>query len=81
MVKIGNSSISNVAIGNKNIDLLNIGNKIIYAGYSYPCVGEYNLTPLLFSNTLSCLILETRKIFKQPYTFQNIQKVLNIELY
>lgn len=46
MVKIGNSSISNVAIGNKNIDLLNIGNKIIYAGYPYPCVGENNLTPI-----------------------------------
>lgn len=46
MVKIGNSSISNVAIGNKNIDLLNIGNAIFYAGYPYPCVGENNLTPI-----------------------------------
>ena len=45
MVKIGATSISNLAVGNKNIDLLNIGNKIIYAGYPYPCVGEYNLTP------------------------------------
>lgn len=64
MVKIGATSISNLAVGNKNIDLLNIGNAIFYAGYPYPCVGENNLTPLLFSNTLSCLILETRKIFK-----------------
>lgn len=46
MVKIRNSSISNVAIGNKNIDLLNIGNKIIYAGYPYPCVGENDLNPI-----------------------------------
>lgn len=64
MVEIGNFSINNIAVGNKNIDLLNIGNKIIYAGYPYPCVGENNLTPLLFSNTLSCLIWETRKICK-----------------
>lgn len=46
MVKIGATSISNLAVGNKNIDLLNIGNKIIYAGYPYPCVGENNLTPI-----------------------------------
>lgn len=51
MVKIGATSISNLAVGNKNIDLLNIGNAIFYAGYPYPCVGENNLTPLLFSNT------------------------------
>lgn len=46
MVKIGATSISNLAVGNKNIDLLNIGNKIIYAGYPYPCVGENDLTPI-----------------------------------
>ena len=28
MVKIGATSISNLAVGNKNIDLLNIGNAI-----------------------------------------------------
>lgn len=46
MVKIGATSISNLAVGNKNIDLLNIGNNVVYAGYSYPCVGEYNLNPI-----------------------------------
>lgn len=46
MVKIGATSISNLAVGNKNIDLLNIGNAIFYAGYSYPCVGEYNFNPI-----------------------------------
>lgn len=46
MVKIGATSISNLAVGNKNIDLLNIGKAIFYAGYPYPCVGENNLTPI-----------------------------------
>ena len=46
MVKIGATSISNLAVGNKNIDLLNIGNNVVYAGYSYPCVGEYNFNPI-----------------------------------
>lgn len=46
MVKIGVTSISNLAVGNKNIDLLNIGNAIFYAGHPYPCVGENNLTPI-----------------------------------
>lgn len=46
MVKIGATSISNLAVGNKNIDLLNIGNVIFYAGYPYPCVGENDLTPI-----------------------------------
>lgn len=46
MVKIGNLSINNIAVGNKNIDLLNIGNNVVYAGYSYPCVGENDLTPI-----------------------------------
>lgn len=46
MVKIETTPISNFAVGNKNIDLLNIGNNVIYAGYSYPCVGEYNFNPI-----------------------------------
>lgn len=46
MVKIGDTSISNLAVENKNIDLLNIGNNVVYAGYSYPCVGEYNFNPI-----------------------------------
>lgn len=46
MVKIGATSISNLAVGNKNIDLLNIRNNVVYAGYSYPCVGEYNFNPI-----------------------------------
>jgi hypothetical protein len=46
MVKIETTSISNLAVGNKNIDLLNIGNNVVYAGYSYPCVGEYNFNPI-----------------------------------
>lgn len=46
MVKIEITPISNLAVGNKNIDLLNIGNNVVYAGYSYPCVGEYNFNPI-----------------------------------
>lgn len=46
MVKIQTTSISNLAVGNKNIDLLNIGNNVVNAGYSYPCVGEYNFNPI-----------------------------------
>lgn len=46
MVKIETTTISNLAVGNKNIDLLNIGNNVVYAGYSYPCVGEYNFNPI-----------------------------------
>lgn len=46
MIKIRATSISNLAVGNKNIDLLNIGNNVVYAGYSYPCVGEYNFNPI-----------------------------------
>lgn len=46
MVKIETTSISNLAVGNKNIDLFNIGNNVVYAGYSYPCVGEYNFNPI-----------------------------------
>ena len=46
MVKIGATSISNLAVGNKNIDLLNIGNPIFYAHYPYHSVSENNLTPI-----------------------------------
>lgn len=46
MIKIETTPISNLAVGNKNIDLLNIGNNVVYAGYSYPCVGEYNFNPI-----------------------------------
>lgn len=46
MVKIETTSISNLAVGNKNIDLLNIRNNVVYAGHSYPCVGEYNFNPI-----------------------------------
>ena len=46
MVKIETTPISNLAVGNKNIDLLNIGNNLVYVGYSYPCVGEYDFTPI-----------------------------------
>ena len=46
MVKIGATSISNLAVGNKNIDLLIIGNAIFYAGYPYPFVGENDLNPI-----------------------------------
>lgn len=46
MVKIETTPISNLAVGNKNIDLLNIGNDVVYAGYSYPCVGENDLNPI-----------------------------------
>lgn len=46
MIKIETTPISNLAVGNKNIDLLNIGNNVVYAGYSYHCVGEYNFNPI-----------------------------------
>lgn len=72
MVKIGNLSISNLAVGNKNIDLLNIGNNVVYAGYSYPCVGEYNFNPITLQQYIDLLILETRKILHVSYIFQNI---------
>lgn len=46
MVKNWATSINKLAVGNKNIDLLNIGNNVVYAGYSYPCVGEHNINPI-----------------------------------
>lgn len=52
MVKIETTPISNLAVGNKNIDLLNIGNNVVYAGYSYPCVGEYNFNPITLQQYL-----------------------------
>lgn len=73
MVKIGATSISNLAVGNKNIDLLNIGNNVVYAGYSYPCVGEYNFNLITLQQyILICLTLETRKMLMYSYIFQNI---------
>ena len=64
MVKIGATSISNLAVGNKNIDLLNIGNKIIYAGYPYPCVGENDLTPITLQQYIEL------PYFGDPQNFQ-----------
>lgn len=64
MVKIGVTSISNLAVGNKNIDLLNIGNKIIYAGYPYPCVGENDLTPITLQQYIEL------PYFGDPQNFQ-----------
>lgn len=64
MVKIGATSISNLAVGNKNIDLLNIGNAIFYAGYPYPCVGENNLTPITLQQYMDL------PYFGDPQNFQ-----------
>ena len=64
MVKIGATSISNLAVGNKNIDLLNIGNKIVYAGYPYPCVGENDLTPITLQQYIEL------PYFGDPQNFQ-----------
>lgn len=64
MVKIGATSISNLAVGNKNIDLLNIGNAIFYAGYPYPCVGENNLTPITLQQYIEL------PYFGDPQNFQ-----------
>lgn len=72
MVKIGVTSISNLAVGNKNIDLLNIGNKIIYAGYPYPCVGENDLTPITLQQYIEL------PYFGDP---QNLQVVLYFSKY
>lgn len=58
MVKIGATSISNLAVGNKNIDLLNIGNNVVYAGYSYPCVGEYNFNPITLQQYIDLPYIE-----------------------
>lgn len=64
MVKIGATSISNLAVGNKNIDLLNIGNAIFYAGYPYPCVGENDLTPITLQQYIEL------PYFGDPQNFQ-----------
>lgn len=72
MVKIGVTSISNLAVGNKNIDLLNIGNAIFYAGYPYPCVGENNLTPITLQQYIEL------PYFGDP---QNLQVVLYFSKY
>lgn len=64
MVEIGNFSINNIAVGNKNIDLLNIGNDVVYAGYSYPCVGEYNFNPITLQQYIEL------PYFGDPQNFQ-----------
>lgn len=64
MVKIGVTSISNLAVGNKNIDLLNIGNAIFYADYPYPCVGENSLTPITLQQYIEL------PYFGDPQNFQ-----------
>jgi hypothetical protein len=57
MVKIETTPISNLAVGNKNIDLLNIGNNVVYAGYSYPCIGEYNFNPITLQQYIDLLYI------------------------
>lgn len=64
MVKIETTPISNLAVGNKNIDLLNIGNNVVYAGYSYPCVGEYNFNPITLQQYIEL------PYFGDPQNFQ-----------
>lgn len=61
MVKIETTPISNLAVGNKNIDLLNIGNDVVYAGYSYPCVGEYNFNPITLQQYIDLPYVEDPK--------------------
>lgn len=72
MVKIGVTPISNLAVGNKNIDLLNIGNNVVYAGYSYPCVGEYNFNPITLQQYIDLPYVGDPEIIQVTYTFQNI---------
>lgn len=69
MVKIGATSISNLAVGNKNIDLLNIGNNVVYAGYSYPCVGEYNFNPITLQQYIDLPYIGDRKNFQVALYF------------
>jgi hypothetical protein len=65
MVKIGDTSISNLAVENKNIDLLNIGNNVVYAGYSYPCVGEYNFNPITLQQYIDLpYVGDPKKLYK-----------------
>jgi hypothetical protein len=72
MVKIGATSISNLAVGNKNIDSLNIGNAIFYAGYPHPCVGENNLTPITPQQYIELPYFGDPQNRQEPYIFQNI---------
>lgn len=72
MIKIETTPISNLAVGNKNIDLLNIGNNVVYAGYSYPCVGEYNFNPITLQQYIDLPYVGDPKNYTSTYTFQNI---------
>lgn len=72
MVKIGATSISNLAVGNKNIDLLNIGNVIFYAGYPYPCVGENNFNPITLQQYIDLPYVGDPKNYTSNLYFQNI---------
>lgn len=72
MVKIGATSISNLAVGNKNIDLLNIDNNVVYAGYSYSCVGEYNFNPITLQQYIDLPYVGDPKNYTSNHTFQNI---------
>lgn len=69
MVKIGATSISNLAVGNKNIDLSSIGNAIFYAGYPYPCVGENNLTPITLQQYIELPYLVDPQSFRVALYF------------
>ncbi len=69
MVKIETTPISNLAVGNKNIDLLNIGNNVVYAGYSYPCVGEYNFNPITFQQYIDLPYVEDPKNYTSNLYF------------
>ena len=69
MVKIGATSISNLAVGNKNIDLLNIGNAIFYAGYPYPCVGENDLNPITLQEYIDLPYIVDPQIFQVTLYF------------
>lgn len=69
MVKIETTPISNLAVGNKNIDLLNIGNNVVYAGYSYPCVGEYNFNPITLQQYIDLPYVEDLKKYASNLYF------------
>ena len=72
MVKIETTPISNLAVGNKNIDLLNIGNNVVYAGYSYPCVGEYNFNPITLQQYIDLPYVGDPENYTSNLYFQNI---------
>lgn len=72
MIKIETTPISNLAVGNKNIDLLNIGNNVVYAGYSYPCVGEYNFNPITLQQYIDLPYVGDLENYTSNLYFQNI---------